>query len=414
VRRSHIVLYGNFGVGNLGNDSSLEAMLHAIKRYRPEASVICVCHGPHGVEERYGIPTQPVDISAARLRQPAGGGLWRRATAAADRLLDEVAFWVRRPNWLRTAGQFIVVGTGVLDDMGVRPWNAPFDLLKWCLAARLSGTQVVFLSVGAGPIENPLSRILMLTALRLGNYRSYRDRVSLEYLRGVGFNTQHDRVYPDLVFSLPVRLAHPPRAPWAPPRTVGLGVMGYYGWRNDPQSGQAIYAAYLDKLKCFLRWLLDRGYQVRLLTGELPRDQRPVNDLLASVSGEEPRDLHDSVIAEAIGSADDLLEQIAQTDLVVATRFHNVLCALMVGRPVISLGYAKKNDALLTEMGLQAYCHHVEQFSVQELMLQFEALAGDLDRAVERIQCRTEEYRRLLDEQYRAVLMTELDPVGTG
>jgi polysaccharide pyruvyl transferase WcaK-like protein len=51
----------------------------------------------------------------------------------------------------------VVPGTGILDDFG-EPWYAmPYDLFKWSLAAMLGGRPFTFVSVGAGPIQHPLS-----------------------------------------------------------------------------------------------------------------------------------------------------------------------------------------------------------------------------------------------------------------
>lgn len=401
---SQLVLFGVFGTGNLGNDSSLEAMLAHIRKHQPSANITCVCGDPKFVRERYGIETLPFDIAVTDYSQQPASRIVRIASWATKRGVAEVNFWLRQTRWLRQIDQFIVVGTGVLDDFGVSPWNLPYDLFKWCAAAKRAGTKVVFVSVGVGPIENRVSRALMLGALQQAMYRSYRDVVSTAYLRSVGFDTGTDPVFPDLVFSLPQGNADAFPAATTPPRTIGLGVMGYYGWRNDPASGDAIYEAYLAKLKRFLCCLLEQGFAVRLLTGEVPTDQRPVDELLAFVQAEGRTDWQARLFAEPIADVDDLLQQIASTDLVVATRFHNVLCALMLGRPVVSIGYSKKNDALLAEMGLQDYCQHVEHFDVDRLVLQVQALAGVHEVAVLRIRHTCGGYRRRLDEQYEKIL----------
>ena len=312
-------------------------------------------------------------------------------------------FWLRRTCWLRSIDQFIVVGTGALDDMAVRPWNMPYDLFKWCQAAKLAGVRVVFLSVGAGPIEHPLSRALMLNALRTACYRSYRDCASQEYLQRVGFNTTNDCVYPDLVFSLSPP-AVIPAAPALSIQTVGLGVIGYYGWRHDHCLGEPLYQSYISKLNQFVGWLLDQGYTVRVLIGDSPTDQRPVDDLLSYVRTQRPADWSKCIFAETITDVHDLLGQIAQTDLVVASRFHNVLCALMLERPVLSIGYNVKNDALMGEMGLAAYCQHIEHFSVEQLIHQFCALRAEYSDAIQCIHHQTECNRQLLAEQYQHVL----------
>ena len=43
------------------------------------------------------------------------------------------------------------------------------------------------------------------------------------------------------------------------------------------------------------------------------------------------------------------------TDAVIATRFHNVVGALMVNRPVIALGYNAKFNDVMASAGLSRF-----------------------------------------------------------
>ncbi len=303
-------------------------------------------------------------------------------------------------DFLRTVDHLIIAGTGVLDDFGVRVWNMPYDLYKWCQVARRVRTRLSFVSVGAGPILHPASRWLMVEALRQAQYRSYRDQLSRDYLAGVGFFDQGDQVFPDLAFSLPGGHERGWR-PVAPrPRTIGVGVMGYYGWRNSQQHGAHIYDEYVAKIGRFTAWLLEQGYAVHLLTGEIPTDQRPVQDVLQYLLSAVDSETRSHICVPEINEPDDVFAAIAATDLVVATRFHNVISALLLGRPVLSLGYSKKNDVLLAEMGIGQFCQAVEDFSVEKLQQQFQELAARAGEAAAHICSRVDSYRALLDAQY--------------
>jgi polysaccharide pyruvyl transferase WcaK-like protein len=402
-----LLLYGHFGTGNFGNDSTLEAMLHNVGRLRPDADVACVCTGPDVVAERYGIPALP----AHALDSSNGGGNRSRmmhvALRLASRGADEIDFWRKRPGWLRSFDQFIIVGTGAVDDMASRPWKGPYDMARWCRAAHMAGARVVFLSVGAGPIVNRASRTLMLGALRLADYRSYRDVESADYLQSVGFDSEGDPIYPDLVFSLPIPGPQPREKSDREVRAVGLGVIGYYGWRHDAAAGEPVYQEYIAKVKAFLSWLLDQGYAVRILHGDLGADPRPVDDLLSFAQAELPAAWQERVIAEPVSDTAGLFRQIDQCDLVIANRFHNVVYSLMLGRPVVSIGYHWKNDALMADMGMATYCQHIERFTVGRLVEQFQALVAEREEAAQRIQHKCAQYRKLLDEQYRNVLCPE-------
>src|SRR5262249_24113044 len=153
----------------------------------------------------------------------------------------------------------------------------PASLLCWCGVARMRGTRIALVSIGAGPVANSLSRALTKVAARLVDYRSYRDTPSKAFMQSIGLDTERDSIYPDLAFGL--RFPQTPAA--TPPDernvTVGLGLMRYRGWRDDQE--QAIYQTYLRKLVRFVTWLLDQGFRVRLLIGDQV-DQVAVDDFL--------------------------------------------------------------------------------------------------------------------------------------
>jgi polysaccharide pyruvyl transferase WcaK-like protein len=152
--------------------------------------------------------------------------------------------------------------------------------------------------------------------------------------------------------------------------------MTYFGWRNDAVHGAAVYEAYLEKLTGFVLWLLDRDHAVRVLMGDT-NDERAVSDLLARVAIARPDLPSNRLVHEPMSSLHDLMRQMADTDVVVATRYHNIVCALKLGKPTVSIGYADKNDVLMTEMGLDAFRQHIERLDLNRLIEQFNQLIVD-------------------------------------
>jgi polysaccharide pyruvyl transferase WcaK-like protein len=396
------VLYGHFGSGNIGNDSSFEAAFSNLKKYRPDSRIICVCNGPQEIARRFGIETLP--MSGAHVAEPAPSHNSSRVKRLLLRLMDEIHFWLKRPKWFKPGDLFVVVGTGAVDDMAVRrPWHSPYELYKWCKTAKLGGAQVVFLSVGVGPILNPVSRFLMLRALKMADYRSYREPAAFNYLHEIGYDTTGDFLFPDLVFSFPGETLPLFRKIAIPAKVVGLGLINYYGWRHDPRSGSEVYRNYVAKIKQFAFWLLDHGYTVRILSGDAA-DLWTVQEFVNFVHTEGEHAWREKLSVAEITNVRELFDEIAQTDIVVASRFHNVLCSLMLERPVISLGYHEKNANLMAEMGLAKYCQHIEEFTFERLVEQFECYAAEMDGVVRQIHDRNAQYRRSLDEQYRNIL----------
>ena len=397
-----IVLYGFFGSGNIGNDTSFEAAFHHVKKYQPDADVICVCNGPSEISKRFGIQTLPMTGHEAHNLESIG--LMSRVKRIWWRLMDEVSFWLRRPRWFQPGDKFIVVGSGAIDDYGVhRPWHRPYVLYKWCKVAKLGGAQVIFLSVGAGPILNRNSKTLLLNALRMADYRSYRDAAAINYLQSIEYDTSGDFSYPDLVFSLPKTALPSPKKLLTKPIVVGLGLINYFGHQYEPGTGEKIYQEYISKLKHFVSWLLQEGYVIRILSGDVS-DKWPAQDIVEFVSTEGESKWRENLIVQEITNVNDLFREIAQTDVVVASRFHNVLCSLMLGRPVISLSYHEKNDFLLKEMGLDRYYQHIEDFTNEQLVEQFNSCVHGADKIVSQIHDKLDSYRSLLDDQYKMLL----------
>jgi polysaccharide pyruvyl transferase WcaK-like protein len=172
--------------------------------------------------------------------------------------------------------------------------------------------------------------------------------------------------------------------------------MAYRGWRNSAR-GAHIYNDYLKKITDYAIWLLNDGHSVHILMGE-ESDSRAVHDLFQMVRGR----LSERAAALAFTPAatlQDVMEQMALVDLVVATRYHNVVCALRMRKPTISIGYAEKNDALLTEVGLGHFCQHVEDLDVELLKAQTMQLLAERVAVSRRICGVLERFEGRLREQ---------------
>jgi polysaccharide pyruvyl transferase WcaK-like protein len=268
--------------------------------------------------------------------------------------------------------------------------------------ARLRGCKLLFVSVGAGPICGALGRYFVKSTLSMADFRSYRDDASMNYLKGIGFPTNSDRVYPDLAFSLPEAILPHDGDKRGKRTIVGLGLMVYAGKYSVAKPTDAIYQEYLENLVAFTRWLLAHDYDIRLLIGE-------VSDTSAS---EEFRSLlkaslgqydEECLIDQPALSVEQLLPQIAATDIVVATRFHNILLALLLNKPVISISFHHKCRSLMEEMGLAEYCHDINHMNAGRLIEQFQDVERNAEKLKPVIRQKVEQSRKALDEQYNLI-----------
>lgn len=355
-------VFGLLGSGNLGNDGSLEALLGHLRAARPDAVVDALCGGPEAVTERYGIPATRLHWYRGEYRTAS------RAGAVAGKGLGKLVDAVRTAAWVRRHDVVVVPGMGVLEaTLPLRPWGFPYALFLLCAAGRLTGTPVALVGVGAAPIADRATRALVRRAARLAAYRSYRDEASRDAMRAMGVDTARDAVHPDLAFALPAPAASPPAPPPAPPSgTVCVGVMDFHGGNDDRARAGEIHRRYVDGTTRLVRALVAEGRPVRLLTGDAC-DAAVVTAILDAV---------DSPLVTASGAASlaELTAEAAAADAVVATRYHNLVCALKAGTPTLSLSYAAKSDALMERMGLGAYRHPAREADADRLLEKFREL----------------------------------------
>src|SRR6185437_7830251 len=359
-RVPRVGLFGLLGAGNIGNDASMEAVLNYLRAEHPDAIVDAMCPGPDRLCREYGVEGislhwhHPLEN---RVPGPLAAGL---------KILGKGVDAVRTAAWVRRHDVVIVPGMGVLEaSLPIRPWETPYAMFLMSASGRLFGTKVALVSVGANLISQRATRWLFDMAARLAYYRSYRDVRSREAMRQRGLDVSADPVYPDLVFALPV----PPYDP-GDPQLVGMGVMEYYGTNDDRDQAADVHASYVRNMQAFARWLVDGGRRIRLLVGDTC-DASMVDDIISDLRAYRPDLGPDWVVAHPVASFADLTAGMYGVGAVVATRFHNVMCGIKLGKPTISLGYAAKNVSLMEDMGQAEFIQSANTLDVGRLIEQF-------------------------------------------
>lgn len=398
ARPARIALFGHFGSPNLGNEATIAAFLHNLAKRLPDAEFVCVAPRQSSVASVYAIPHIEFDP------WPIAQHFWRIKPGWLRDVCSEVARRCTEPARARLAADLLdgvsalmLVGTGLIDDFGQRASDMPSHLNRWTSAARRRGLPVDYVSIGVSAVTSNASRSLFRRSLRRASYCSFRDAVSAENARKLGYSGA-SIVCPDLAFSLPVEWL----AFEVQPRhrmTVGIGVMGYFGWNRTVAEGRLIYGCYLEKISGLVRSVLADGHDVQLLIGDTRADEIALRDVAALATKDEVQ--HGGCLRVArTRTFRDVLEQIGQTDVVVATRFHNVLLSIMLNRPTISIGYSDKNDALMADFGLGHYCHGLENLDVEAVRRQIDQLVRRPDEATAGLKQAISTARQSLDAQY--------------
>ncbi len=434
--RRRIGIIGHGGTKNLGDEALFATVIQNVRRRLPEAEVIGFTINPADSRERHGIecfPIRRLEETRAAVTQPSLaspepnappntpevigtlaafrrtvkaipgirplflGSRWLARTIVS--VLAEPKFLIESYRRLKGVELLLAAGGQQLNDGYGGPWGYPFTLYKWTLLAKCAGAKIAFLSVGAGPIDSPLSKFFFKRVLNRVHYRSYRDGISSALIKNMGIKGSHP-VLPDLVYSL--RLPEPRPAPSDGARAVvGANPVPFFASHYWPAPDPARYQEYVRKLAGFAEWLDRSGHSVLFFPTQVRADVITIKDIRAAMngSGHSPNLL----TARPIQNLEDLVSEISRADLVVANRYHGILISLMMNKPVLGIAYHEKSRELMETAGQGDYVLKVDSFTVDDLIKRFQAMEANAPEIKKRIAERLTPLRNALEAQYDTV-----------
>jgi polysaccharide pyruvyl transferase WcaK-like protein len=426
IRR--IGLISPYSGGNLGNAAIISAVIVNIRKRIPGVEILGVTLSPGETSRRHGIAAFPLagvslpyysvfdlGIPKTSHRQaPKFGRIkqWLkkipvlRSFVRAIRVCGmELAHIVAVARVVRKLDRAIVPGGGALDEFWGGPWGHPWALFKWSVLCRVYGVPFLFVSVGKSSLERPLSRFFVRIALRLAEYRSYRDHESKLAVQTL-IDARNDPVYPDLAFSYPspvVQTSHG-NGPQDGRLVVGVSPMAYCDPRAWPRKDERRYAAYISHLSEMVKWLIGEGHRVLFFTTDSP-DTTAVDDVQAMISGAAIDAGSIQILpASTEHSPDSFLRGISGADLIIASRLHGVILSHLNTTPVLALSFDPKVDAHMNAMEQKDYCLNIDHLQLDVLIERFTALKAARQRVQAHLRPAALRFRNLLDLQYDLIL----------
>jgi polysaccharide pyruvyl transferase WcaK-like protein len=207
-------------------------------------------------------------------------------------------------------------------------------------------------------------------------------------------------VYPDLVYSL--KLPAPRPIPTeGHSLIVGANPVPFFDGRYWPEPDPARYADYVRKFADFAEWLDGNGYSVLFFPTQARADVLTIDDIRAALngSGKSPRML----AGTHIQNIEDLISEIARTDLVIANRYHGILLSLALNKPVLGVAYHEKSRALLEQVGQGDYVLNIADLRTEDLIEKFKALHANSAAIKKQIAASMAPLREALEQQYDLV-----------
>jgi polysaccharide pyruvyl transferase WcaK-like protein len=415
-----IALLHHVGGGNLGDDATLDTVMQNIKRRRPNAVMAAFTINPDDTKQRHRIPSYPIRTTpwAFGYRRATPERTLKRTIKALARkyrflfflprlgydlafripktLYSEVLLLVASWRIISSFELLIISGGGQLTERD-GPWSFPYTLFKWVLLAKSARVRCLFLNVGAGPLSHPWSKFFVRRALAVADYVSFRDDQSRILVSQIGFKGSC-QVFPDCVYSREVPALNAGAPGKSGQLRVGIAPMPYWGPRVDPsERNHVLYQGFIDKLATFAASLARDSYLLTLFGTDIGVDPLAIKDLQLSLL------THHNVATpeyKSVSSIDELLSRISAMDYVVTCRFHGVVFAHLLNKPVLALSHHPKVMTLMNDLGLSKYCMDIRTFDPALLADTFASLVADTDEVKHRMAASLAEYRSRLLSQF--------------
>jgi polysaccharide pyruvyl transferase CsaB len=312
-----IVISGYYGFRNSGDEAVLQSILLALEEEGAAAGLhiepVVLSINPELTSRMYGVRS----VHRYKL-----GQVWS-AIRASDGLISG-------------GGSLLQDTTG---------WKTVPYYLAIIKMAQWAGKPTFIYSQGLGPIERKIFYRPIVSTLSKCAYVSVRDAESADLLRRMGY-TKEAEVVPDPVMGLPLRSSG---------GTPGSGDVS----RDGRQPVIGISVRYWNKDRSELkgiaeslnRILSDREAELLFLPFHLPSDEEASREIIGQLEGTARER---AKLIEGIEHPQDMLQQVAECDLLIGMRLHSLIYAASQHVPMLGVSYDPKIDQFLHRLDLKS------------------------------------------------------------
>jgi polysaccharide pyruvyl transferase WcaK-like protein len=245
-----------------------------------------------------------------------------------------------------------------------------------------------------------VAKLFARHALRAAAYVSFRDRESQTLTREVGFLGQSD-VLPDSVYSLEIPAIRRDPSQTVAKSVVGLSPkLGLQALQMPESKSPAACGDFVETLARFACWLDGKSYLLALFGTDIGEDPLAVKDLETAIRKRRNGTAMVSSGSYAVTSLDDLLSAMAAMDYVVTCRFHGIIFAHLLNKPVLAISPHPKVKTLMKDLDLASYCVDARECDLHRLTDAFAALVSNADAIRTRMAERLSSYRSQLAVQF--------------
>jgi len=409
-----IGILGPWGSGNLGDAAIQEAVIHNIRKIIPGSKIYGFTPDVKDTARRHRL--ECYDISNLRVQIKLtypdkiknnrflkifvrGLNLLIRIIELISNVFLQLKSILRSVRILREFNLLIISGGGQLDESWGGKWGHPFTIYNWSLAAKLSKTALVFLSVGVDTVHSGLSKYFFKKSLLWSDYSSVRDAKSYAFIMNLGIR-KNNGIYPDLAYSYPVQAMKQAEPLPETKKLVGISPISSASWKNESAT---TYENYLNELVSFSKYLISNHYNILFFPSQEQMDVPVIRKIEPMLKDETTEHYIEYLYAHDCYDVDLLLSKIVMADMVIASRLHAVLLSTLLCKPVIAISSQKKVVSLMHDLDLSAYIMSPKMMHMNGLAEAFRNLEERSKTIHTSLNQKIQQYRSRLSIQYEHI-----------
>lgn len=332
-----IVITGNYGAGNIGDEMILEGLLNAIKNSTKEAEITVLKD-----DEKF----------------PSGFRSLMKSFFKSERKAKRV---------VKNCDYFILGGGGLFGSLTLKAniiWGVQ------ALMAYFYRKPVIMYGQSVGELKGRFRKWLVKYIFQKAKLITVRDQGSKNRLKLLGI-TKKIYVIPDLAFNIPYKPKKQSR------NSIILAL------RQQPN----IKKKFITTIAKYLNWLIEeKNFDVDVINFQEPPSKDADEVLHEKVIAEVNKKLRIKVIS-ASENTEGLLNTISSSTFLVGMRLHSIISAIKAEKPFLALSYAPKVKDMLEYAGLEQYMldadkieSHIQLIKSTEVILEkTEKIIKDLE-----------------------------------
>lgn len=378
--KKSVLIIGNYGATNLGDEAILESILQTVRASAPTADIKVLSSNPQNTTKLHGVATIRMVPSGFR---SFFGSIFNGSLGRIFKTF-------------RHSDAIIFGGGGLFTD---EKFQAIFIWLMQIFPALLYRKKIMCFGQSVGPLKSVWSRAIVRFIFKKIEIITVRDDASHALLCSLGI--KNVQVLPDPVFGLKTKnILHVSELAAETGTDHGSQKVSHSAPRSARIDEPFVFFSirpwfhqspqFFQTLADFVDWLYEK-HHLKTVFVPFQREHDDDNAVMLKIVS-----LLKHKMAAEISSYDERTDAalllMSQAKAVVGMRLHSLIFSTLTATPFLALSYSKKVSEVVHQLGMENYLTHTSDLELKKLQHQFDALLTGQEEIIKTLKEKQQEF----------------------